>query len=809
TIATVGAQASPIYYTDAAGHTIATVLPQVAPGYVTDAAGHTVATIIPQATPVYVTDAAGHTIATIAPSGNPTYLTNAAGQTTATLLPSNGPIYLTDSQGHTTATLAPKGNSATPVYLTDGQGHTTATIVPTPVYLTDKQGHTTATVDPASTPIYFTDSQGHTVATIMPITSPLFLTDSQGHTTATILAPTEYLTDANGKTTATLTGTDAFSYEQKMLQTATRETVSPTKTLATNPTANPDYRPLKDLTPEWYFFGAYMPTLIAVLLRLSVGAIYAATKMVEPFYSLSKPEGSLAKSWFNINWLATNDSFDPFIAMFSGHWLMLMVSVFYTSVALLTPFASELLTFVKFCETDVGCGPELRVNHTIAHVLEALLAFVALCILAFWWMSRRHTSGIYHDPSSIATIASLLHNPDVLNDFRRLDPDSLKPDILAALRTKRYKLGNYQLEDGTERYGIIPAPPLPGDEHREYDRVNANDPDARDPYNVTAQVRWRHRHHAFRIVRDVIFGLVTAGCLVIIVWYYKNSANVGFERFLDSQSFGPRFIFTVMGIVIHSQWKRIEREVCIAEPWRILHHGQADARSTILAERSLTPSTTFPQALRRKSFFVAYIASIAFLSEALIFVLGGIPYSSGQLFKGFLISAYISMAILSLMLISLVILYLRPSGPLVPRTPNTLASVMLYLCGSRLCEDYADLSTVKERVRDRLVLDMGRRYGFREQEGVDGKVRWNVDFEDVDQGAAREGPDLERAQRERRDMQERGRGLVPGQESPRLSHERARSRSRSRSVSDRSWSRRVSEDIAGDVAARRGGGGYI
>lgn len=311
--------------------------------------------------------------------------------------------------------------------------------------------------------------------------------------------------------------------------------------------------PLKNLTPAKYFVGAYLPTLLAVIFRISVGSLYAATKMLEPFFSLARAEGATAKNFLHINYLSTNDTSDPIKAMFSGHWLMLWTSILYTAVGLMTPFASELLHFARFCDVKHVCGPELRINLDIARILQALLAFAAIMLINVWWLQRKHSSGIYSDPSSIASLASLLHHPEVLADFQRLHPDALKNDMLKAVEGKRYGLDTYRAADGSERYGLVPlAMTL-----YEYDKVYQ--PFLGQNVHPARQGKSAKQHHTKRTIRDVVFGLVTAGMLVIVTYYYKVGSDSGFEHFMDSQSFGPRFIFALVGILIHSQWKRLER----------------------------------------------------------------------------------------------------------------------------------------------------------------------------------------------------------------------------------------------------------
>lgn len=71
---------------------------------------------------------------------------------------------------------------------------------------------------------------------------------------------------------------------------------------------------------------------------------------------------------------------------------------------------------------------------------------------------------------------------------------------------------------------------------------------------------WRKKRHTVtHLIRDLVFGITTVGLLILITYYYKVGADSGFERFMDSQSFGPRFVLAVVGMIIQSQWRRLER----------------------------------------------------------------------------------------------------------------------------------------------------------------------------------------------------------------------------------------------------------
>ncbi|KAI9674741.1 MAG: hypothetical protein M1817_001645 [Caeruleum heppii] len=497
-------------------------------------------------------------------------------------------------------------------------------------------------------------------------------------------------------------------------------------------------RPVVDLTGQKYFVGAYLAILLAVLFRMSVGFLYAATKALEPFYSLTEPSGASPKDFFNINYLATNDSFDPFFALFSGHWLMLWTSILYVGAGLLTPFASELLSFSKFCNVQGVCGPEMRVNPVIGRVMQALLAFTAVLLVNFWLLQRRHSSGVYTDPSSIATMASLLHHPEVLEDFRRLDPSATKLEMEKALAHRRYRLGHYRHFDGSERYGVVVA----HDDGSDGDGTRGNTYSPVDGYeqnpappSTAKQERVKRNHKIFRLVRDIIFGGIMVGILILIAYYYAVGDDSGFERFMDSQGFGPRFMFSIVGMLLHGQWKRVERELCILEPFRRLSRGNCPPERSILIQRPLSSVTTFLVSLPRRHFFVALVAFITVISEVLIITLAGIPYNPGQLYVAFRVSAFVSMAILSLMILILVAVYLRPKGPDLPRTPNTVAAVWSYLCASSLVEDFADLSGLGRKERNERVKMWGRSYVLSVERRVDGALRWGVDYDGADIGA--------------------------------------------------------------------------
>jgi len=66
------------------------------------------------------------------------------------------------------------------------------------------------------------------------------------------------------------------------------------------------------------------------------------------------------------------------------------------------------------------------------------------------------------------------------------------------------------------------------------------------------------------------------------------------------------------------------------------------------------------------------------------------------------------------------------------RRPETLADMMIALCGSRMLADFKGLSALDRRERDAVVGDWGKRFAMGSVVGVDGVERDGIDAQDFD-----------------------------------------------------------------------------
>src|SRR5438876_429765 len=90
----------------------------------------------------------------------------------------------------------------------------------------------------------------------------------------------------------------------------------------------------------------------------------------------------------------------------------------------------------------------LLLRRTVTRLITVLLGLICLLIMFLTLLLRRKRSGIYADPSSIATAASLLHHLQIVIDFRRVNPMVTKSTIAELLGNKRYRLSHYNTSAG-------------------------------------------------------------------------------------------------------------------------------------------------------------------------------------------------------------------------------------------------------------------------------------------------------------------------------------------------------------------------
>ena len=311
-----------------------------------------------------------------------------------------------------------------------------------------------------------------------------------------------------------------------------------------------------------------------------------------------------------------------------------------------------------------------------------------------------------------------LNHPNTVRDLTAIDQNAWKREILNSPAAKRYRLDFYTSYDGSQRYGIVPT-----DNVHMYSNPMPSASLAKRSSAVVAKPRKQ-------IALNMLLFLAISGHLILIAIYHTNHKDTGFERFMDIQGFGPRFLLTNIGILSKSQWTRLERRNVVYQPFRRLHntHAPPNPQTNILAPRTLLPISTLFATFRHRSVKVALSAFTAILAEVLIIALQGIPIDAGQIYLASRMTRWICFAILGITLLVVVAVGVKKELAL-PHDPNTLGAMAMYVAESQMAEDMAELGTATGRELKTQVEGWRRRYELKKV-GRDGGEWGVVDFEE-------------------------------------------------------------------------------
>jgi hypothetical protein len=345
------------------------------------------------------------------------------------------------------------------------------------------------------------------------------------------------------------------------------------------PTKDSDSRLVRDpIAPKEYVLGAFVPVIVAVIFTIPWKILNAAVKEIEPFYQLQRNDGVTAADSLTLEYRSSINFIATFIAIRKGHLLISCSGLISIVAIVLAPLAAETV-FIGFqgrCtpqSRSQACVPELNVYPVAARVLQGILSFMALLTLALAWFLHRGKTGLCANAQSIAGLATLFQNQQVIEDFRRLNPHYTTSKMISfALRDNRYRMTTFFDEDGASAYGLVKC--------YQDSLVNCNQDlglmslDSRTAFcrgkkyetvNSTAtedQERpKKHRTFSSYFTHKaviVVFGAVIAGLEVLVIYYNQTTGDTGFEQWMNSQSFGVAFFFTVLGVLIEMYWAHLD-----------------------------------------------------------------------------------------------------------------------------------------------------------------------------------------------------------------------------------------------------------
>ena len=515
------------------------------------------------------------------------------------------------------------------------------------------------------------------------------------------------------------------------------------------------------VVPRTYFIGAFLPTILAVLFSTPWPLLASAFQEMEPFYQLQHIQGVSASRSLLLDYKSSISVIATANAIRKGHFSVWWSGFISLAILLLAPLASEAV-FIGFIgqgictATSDTCIASLGVYPIAARAIQGILAFVVVLTLALIIAIWRRKSGVYANPLSIASVATLFQNQYLIEEIRRLNPFTLDPKtIKAALEGQRYRIGSYKELDGGHSYGLMVCQSsifihdseglIQSHDGKKYASVAVTGFDDNTQSLQSAKTKLLSSTTLIHPIAVFIYGIMVAGLEALVLYYNQTGGDTAFERFMDSNSFGVTFLFTAIGVGIKLYWTLLDDgkinspcrgyltltpdvEIRAMEPYRQLLHGGAPAADSILLAPHSNPYTGLFYSLRNCHYFNAYISLVAVLCEPLIVALSNIPFKPTLAFMAYKTCTYISIGILNLMLIGIIWMLCRKRTPgLSTNRPKNLAEVLVALCGSHMLEDFAGMSTLERKERDSIIKGWGKGYSMGNLIGTDGVEREGID----------------------------------------------------------------------------------
>ncbi|KAI6091712.1 hypothetical protein F4821DRAFT_225422 [Hypoxylon rubiginosum] len=614
---------------------------------------------------------------------------------------------------------------------------------------------------PEVTPSPPSSNYGHggsvSVSETAPAPTPTFvtpvvtvITNSEGVTTTSTSIPdpvstpqTTTLTDSQGRPTATqettvlVTPSVVTQTDSSGIPTATA-TLYPVIPEGSDNNKNNNNTVMKTYFTSHgdYVIGMFLPTFLAIILAIPIRILDLNAKILQPWHELTHTRGAAGRESLCLDTSGWQSVVASFRSLAGGQALVFLTSVLVLASALLIPLSAEAIAFdlrgigcVKGSGNAQNCAYVLSVFKQAANATLAVLAVMGVAVFMILVILVRWRSGVSTNPWSMCGIASLSMNADVRRLFTSLpagvDMAKMPKGLLQSiLQDHWYKLGYFYGPNGTVEYGIMLH-----DERGDGYAPDQIAGDVKEPQDHHAAPTKPSHHLPFLMLgyagRSVLL-FVLCGLLALILYYNNTGGDTPFENFMDSESFGVRFLFTGVGVVISFFWASFFSSIAILSPYQLLAKSPQHARRSILLAPPTNAFSGLWSSVRRRHGFLAVVALTSILSEFLTIFLSNIPFRITQTFLIHNICTWAAVGILCIMILVVAGSFFV-TWPHMPVDPSTVAGAMYYVCDSWMLARFEGLSTMKRKDRDWRVNEMGLKYEFGEITGSSGIVRVSVD----------------------------------------------------------------------------------
>lgn len=525
-----------------------------------------------------------------------------------------------------------------------------------------------------------------------------------------------------------------------------------------------------NFTMESYFYARFAAPIIAIGIKAFSEAVVASFKLVEPFHCLSRKPGVDPVQSLSAQYLSSSISLDVFRSLRHGHLVAIWSTSMFVLLAVATPLvaASMSVRVQGICIIDgirYRCDPAWVVNTKTLRYVEGILATCMLLVLLLILSTVRYSIDLACNPSSIAAVLGLLNDKTFVKVLQRFDPEITNATLTYALEPYKFRLSEHEdLETSQKRFGIttvetpspiqrcdygwMPKKSLIGCAIQNSSALASPMPLLAASSSKSLFAEKVHMNNkTLTNISDTLHLLTALTLFSLVAAYYFNARPDIFNPFFNSQSSGLKIILTMLATVIDMEMKNLERVVRIKEPYRRLSLRNGRPETTILMPLNGTCWSNLPQCLWSLQYrhghmlWQTIVSVVAALSDFNIIAAAGVPYTVFTTKETYLMSVYVSLIITGLIIavVLTTMLWWRrvPAIHDMPRQPSTIGAVCMYLCGSKIVEQWSmkrslggvRLEELKDEQLNEVIIEAGCSFWFGRTLGVDGKARWNIDFE--------------------------------------------------------------------------------
>ncbi|KIW23093.1 uncharacterized protein PV07_11319 [Cladophialophora immunda] len=468
------------------------------------------------------------------------------------------------------------------------------------------------------------------------------------------------------------------------------------------------FEAVSELTAAQWFCWRYLPPMVVIFYGIAIATADHQVMRLAPFYDLSGQRGlsgreSLLRNPANYFWYLRHP-----IKAGPRVWTSALATVL--ALVVVPPVQNASL----FTTTEHLTFPHqitrLKVHSLWSRLLTVSLVLIACCSVTLQFLLRQ-SSGLSESPYGIAGVLSVIADGNVLEKLEELGVHATRQDIAAKLSHEHFALRNGCLWQITalgdvERSGRVPQ-----------------------PQNVRPR----------RCVpgKSLVFILVLLGIVISVLTVVLSLTGAR-----DILKAVP-WIGTAFAVVYKLLWGQFEVFHRGTEPYFQLWRGNAPP-SVLFVDYTGLPIVVLPlEALRRKHYQLALLGLNSILAEVLVVCVASVSdpivtqiywfstetSTQETTFVTFWVTLSLAASIPLIMTMSAIGIWIKRRKARLPRSPGSIASVLLYVLNSRLIEDVKTTRSITPRKRLKLLQARAKTYALGWFATGEGSLRLGIDEE--------------------------------------------------------------------------------